>query len=83
MRHSSIPWLTAVVIATPAFAQKQEVVGRLQATEWANDTLLGSPVAISMDAQGRAYVTQTVRRKESELDIRSHRDWVTPTLAME
>lgn len=83
MRHSSIPWLTAVVIAAPAFAQKQEVAGRLQATEWANDTLLGSPVAITLDAQGRAYVTQTVRRKESELDIRSHRDWVTPTLAME
>lgn len=83
MRHTSIPLLTAVVIATPAFSQKQENAGRLQATEWANDTLLGSPVAIHIDHQGHAYAVQTVRRKESELDIRSHRDWVTPTLAME
>ncbi len=83
MRYVSIPLFSAVVIVSPAFAQKKEAEGRLQATEWANESLLGSPVAISMDTQGRAYVTQTVRRKESELDIRSHRDWVTSTLAME
>jgi quinoprotein glucose dehydrogenase len=56
---------------------------KLQGTEWANDSLLGSPVAISMDNQGRAYVTQTKRRKESELDIRSHTNWVTDTLSFE
>ena len=55
----------------------------LTATEWASDALLGSPVAISMDHLGRAYITQTTRRKASELDIRSHTDWVTATLAME
>lgn len=60
---------------TPAM----ELIG----TEWANETLLGSPVAIAMDHRGRAYITQTTRRKESELDIRSHTDWVTATLALE
>jgi putative membrane-bound dehydrogenase-like protein len=56
---------------------------KLQGVEWANDSLLGSPVAISMDNQGRAYVTQTTRRKESELDIRAHTNWVTDTLSFE
>lgn len=55
----------------------------LQARLWADETLLGSPVALSIDAQGRAYVAQSVRRKESELDIRSHEDWVVPTLSFE
>jgi putative membrane-bound dehydrogenase-like protein len=56
---------------------------KLQGIEWANDSLLGSPVAISMDNLGRAYVTQTTRRKESELDIRAHTNWVTDTLSFE
>lgn len=55
----------------------------LQAKEWASETLLGSPVGITVDPQGRVYVTQTVRRKESELDIRSHMDWVIKTLSLE
>lgn len=55
----------------------------LQAKEWANESLLGSPVGITVDPQGRVYITQTVRRKESELDIRSHTDWVTKTLSFE
>ena len=55
----------------------------LQAKEWASESLLGSPVGITVDPQGRVYVTQTVRRKESELDIRSHTDWVTKTLSFE
>lgn len=66
-----------------ASAQSNAPTMKLQGTEWANDSLLGSPVAISMDNQGRAYVTQTMRRKESELDIRAHTDWVTDTLSFE
>lgn len=57
--------------------------GELTATEWAGESLLGSPVAITMDNLGRAYVTQTVRRKEAELDIRSHTAWVPQVLALE
>ncbi len=66
-----------------ASAQSTAPTMKLQGTEWANDSLLGSPVAISMDNQGRAYVTQTMRRKESELDIRAHTNWVTDTLSFE
>ena len=82
--------LTSTLLASPLFAQKREAKksdvkpsGELIGTEWAGDTLLGSPVAISMDHRGRAYVVQTTRRKESELDIRSHGAWVVPTLSFE
>jgi putative membrane-bound dehydrogenase-like protein len=57
--------------------------GELIGTEWAGESLLGSPVAISMDNLGRAYVTQTTRRKESEIDIRSHAQWVPKVLSFE
>lgn len=66
-----------------AAAQSTAPPMKLQGIEWANDSLLGSPVAISMDHQGRAYVTQTMRRKESELDIRAHTNWVTDTLSFD
>ncbi len=71
------------VLLTFAAAQTTATPMKLQGIEWANDSLLGSPVAISMDNQGRAYVTQTTRRKESELDIRAHTNWVTDTLSFE
>jgi quinoprotein glucose dehydrogenase len=70
----------SVVIAQ---AGHKKTTMELTATEWASESLLGSPVAISIDHLGRAYITQTTRRKESELDIRSHTDWVTATLALE
>lgn len=34
------------------------------------------PVAIAFDNAGRAFVTQTQRRKSQDLDIRQHRDWI-------
>lgn len=83
MRYNPFPLLLVIAMPSLCHAQKALPKTPLIATEWAHDSLLGSPVALHIDHQGRAYVVQTVRRKESELDIRSHRDWVTPTLAME
>ncbi|MDQ2076616.1 HEAT repeat domain-containing protein [Marinimicrobium sp. ABcell2] len=42
---------------------------------WASEHLVGDPVAIHADNQGRVWTTITHRRRTSELDIRSHRDW--------
>lgn len=42
---------------------------------WASDSLLADPVALDMDNYGRAFVTQTNRRRTSEFDIRNHEDW--------
>ncbi len=50
---------------------------------WAPGPLLTNAVAISMDDQGNAYVTETQRRKSSDIDIRSHRDWMIEDLSLQ
>ena len=41
------------------------------------------PIALAIDNQGRAYITRTNRQKNSEFDIRGHRDWMTDAQAMQ
>lgn len=48
----------------------------LEISKWSGGIMIPDPVAISIDPQGRAYLTQTQRRKANDLDIRSNRDWV-------
>ena len=48
----------------------------LKFTKWSGDVNVPDPVAISLDNRGRAYVTQTQRRKANDLDIRANRDWI-------
>ncbi len=54
----------------------------LQLSLWATDSLAPDPVAMSIDDQGRVYLTRTNRQKNSEFDIRGHRDWMTPSTAL-
>lgn len=49
---------------------------------WASDSLAPDPVAITIDDQGRVYLNRTNRQKNSEFDIRGHRNWMTPSIAM-
>ncbi len=51
-------------------------------TEWATDPSIANSVAISLDDQGRAYVTVARRRKQSSLDIRNHQDLVKKDLSL-
>ncbi|MDB4626737.1 hypothetical protein OAE11_00670, partial [Akkermansiaceae bacterium] len=53
----------------------------LQFEKWTPDFFVPDPVAISFDNQGRAYVTQTQRRKANDLDIRLNRDWIPNDLS--
>ena len=53
----------------------------LEFTKWTPDFLVPDPVALSFDNQGRAYVTQTQRRKANDLDIRQNRDWIPDDLS--
>lgn len=55
----------------------------LKFTKWTPHFLVPDPVAISFDDQGRAYVTQTQRRKANDLDIRNNRDWITNDLSFQ
>jgi quinoprotein glucose dehydrogenase len=50
-------------------------------TKWTPDFPVPDPVAISFDPQGRAYVTQTRRRKANDLDIRDNTDWIPNDLS--
>lgn len=50
---------------------------------WAPGPLLSNAVALTFDHQGIAYVSETVRRKSSKIDIRLHPDWMTEDLALE
>ncbi len=54
----------------------------LEVSVWAENPLVASPVAISFDGQGRAYVTRVRRRKISSLDLRNHRAWVKHDLSI-
>jgi len=49
---------------------------------WAPGKLLSSPVSLTFDNQGNAYVSETERRKSSDIDIRVHRDWVKEDLQL-
>ena len=53
----------------------------LKFTKWSGAVNVPDPVAISLDNQGRAYVTQTQRRKANDLDIRQNRDWIPNDLS--
>lgn len=75
-------------VAAPAdFADSSNVAVEL--TEgfvlklWAPGPLLANAVAISIDNQGSAYVSETQRRKSSDIDIRAHRDWMTEDLSLQ
>ena len=50
---------------------------------WAPGPLLSNAVSLSFDANGVAYVSETSRRKSSDLDIRQHRSWMVEDLALQ
>lgn len=73
--------ITILSLLTAALLTPVARAGDLELKLWADENLMASPVAISVDDQGRAYVTQTTRRKSSDLDIRKHGNWVTDELS--
>lgn len=68
--------------APAAPAPKSEKKPEYVVTEWASDPSIANSVAISLDDQGRAYITVAKRRKESSLDIRHHQDLVKKDLSL-
>jgi len=55
----------------------------LTLTLWASDSLAPDPVAMSIDNAGRIYIARTNRQKNSEFDIRGHRDWMIPSISLQ
>ncbi|MBK7935986.1 MAG: HEAT repeat domain-containing protein [Lewinellaceae bacterium] len=60
-----------------------KVAEGLQLSLWASDSLAPDPVAISIDDEGRVYLTRTNRQKNSEFDIRGHVDWMTASISLQ
>ncbi|SDE60005.1 putative membrane-bound dehydrogenase domain-containing protein [Pricia antarctica] len=50
---------------------------------WASDSLAPDPIAMSIDNEGKVYLTRTNRQKNSEFDIRGHQDWMTASIALQ
>ena len=59
------------------------LVDGLQLDLWAPGPLLSNAVALTFDNQGVAYVSETARRKSSDIDIRQHSDWMTEDIGLQ
>ena len=77
--RSSLPTLFLLAVLHASAAAQQS----LEFSRWSGDINVPDPVAISFDDKGRAYVTQTQRRKANDLDIRANRDWVTNDVSLQ
>ena len=60
----------------------REQGGTLSASEFAPQGMTGSSVGITLDDQGRVYVSHTNRRNNGELDIRKNKTWLLESLAL-
>ena len=50
--------------------------GNIEYIKWTPEVNVPDPVSISFDDRGRAYVTQTRRRRANDIDIRRQSDWI-------
>lgn len=62
---------------------KPELADSLTLNLWGVDSLVISPIAIDIDDLGRIYYTTTNRQKNSEFDIRGHRDWELASIQLQ
>jgi putative membrane-bound dehydrogenase-like protein len=67
--------------ATSATKTAAKNKGKLVASEFCPAGTIGAPVGISVDDQGRVFVTETNRRTMGELDIRKHWEFLVGSLA--
>ena len=55
----------------------------LELSLWGSDKLVADPISIDIDNHGSIYYTRTNRQKNSEFDIRGHREWETDSIALQ
>ena len=71
--------ISSLLLCSVAFTQVKHAP--LEFTKWSGELNVPDPVAISVDDQGKVFVTQTRRRKIQDLDIRQHREWIPNDLS--
>ncbi|MBB5033223.1 PVC-type heme-binding CxxCH protein [Prosthecobacter vanneervenii] len=67
----------------PAKAPKATPIkSPLELHRWSGTLNVPDPVAVTVDPQGRIYVSATTRRKVADLDIREHTQWIPDDVAL-
>ena len=74
-----------------AAQQAEEIRGQISAqladgmqlALWASDSLAPDPITMSIDNQGKIYLTRTNRQEHCEFDIRGHRDWMIESISFQ
>ena len=74
------PANTAALASRTDSIIKPELAPGLNLKVWGIDSLVVSPIAIDIDDLGRVYYVTTGRQKNSEFDIRGHKDWETESI---
>ncbi|MEM6346309.1 MAG: HEAT repeat domain-containing protein [Bacteroidota bacterium] len=77
------PLRAAIIADSLNKAVNPQLAPGLEVKLWASDSLVADPIALSIDEQGRIYTTRTNRQKDSEFDIRGHRDWMTASISLQ
>lgn len=77
----ALPGVAAEKKSTPA-AAKSEPKSALELHKWSGDLNVPDPVAVTVDPQGRVYVSATTRRKVGDLDIREHTMWIPDDVSL-
>jgi quinoprotein glucose dehydrogenase len=62
---------------------KPELAPGLSLSLWGIDSLVISPIGISIDNLGNLFYTTTERQQNTEFDIRGHRDWEIASISLQ
>lgn len=81
IQEDSTALLETIKLARESVSAK--IADGLKLSLWASDSLAPDPIAMDIDNEGNVYITRSNRNKNSEFDIRGHRDWMTESIALE
>jgi len=68
--------------AKPKAPKSAPIKSPLELHRWSGTLNVPDPVAVTVDPQGRIYVSATTRRKVADLDIREHTQWIPDDVAL-
>jgi len=77
----------AALLALPCAAAEKKAAkpapkSVLELHKWSGKLNVPDPVAVTVDPQGRVYVSATTRRKVADLDIREHTMWIPDDVSL-
>ena len=81
-RSSPLFILALLLLADHVLLAQESEVPKITFRKWSGKLNVPDPVAVSVDNQGRVFVTQTRRRKIQDLDIRQHKQWIPTDLGL-